>query len=316
MTKEKSENSLARRRLLRTDVQDLREVPRCKSMRRPGLKGNGTGTGTGTIQVSSCCSSSSSLSICEEEETLAIGTAPPNRSKLYLPCENDKPDDNGTIDPIAQLRKKQVDFWHRCVINRTVSLGSRHVRTAEALMELGNAQLRAQDSVAAFKTYSSALKVFQAIYGDMHLSVARALDKVGLAASMTHSSLDLALATLLDGWKIRYTLLGPDHIDSVDSLNHIAGVYLNRGDFAVAARYYKLVMTLRQEIFGDLNHTSVAVTAYHLACILEDRMDKGSEAHIYFNLTKHIYECIGLIASPFYVDTCARLKKHSTLLEL
>lgn len=306
MAREKSESSLTRR-LLRGNSKCSNNYTQSDKKKDACLKESQT------EEVSNSSSSSVSMSEGGDSDVVA---RPQSQPKLFLPCESSDPNPKTKIDPIAQRRKNQIEFWKKCVMNRAVCFGPRHLRTAEALMELGNAELAAQDFAGAGKTFLSALKIFQGIYGDKHLAVARALDKIGLVASMSHSSLDVALNLLTDSWKIRCALLGSDHIDSVDSLNHIAGVCLKRKDFAIAARHYKVVMALRQQIFGGLNHASVAVSAYNLACILDDRLEKCNEAHIYFNLTKHIYESLGLLKSPYYVNACARLEKHPTLLEL
>lgn len=270
---------------------------------------------TQTVELS--CSSYSSTSISEDDCIQITASLPQEKPKLFLPCEGEALDGATTkVDPAAQLRRKQIDFWTRCVMNRTISLGSRHIRTAEALMELGNAQLTDHDYPAATKTYISALKVFRKIYGDKHLTIARALDKIGLSESMRQENYDFALRALTEGWMIRCELLGSDHIDSVDSLNNIAGVYLNRGEFIIAARHYKVVMASREQIFGGIYHVSVAVTAYTLACILDDQLDQSGEARVYFNLAKHVFESLGKVTSQYYKDTCSRLEKHSNLLDL
>lgn len=71
------------------------------------------------------------------------------------------------------------------------------------------------------------MKVYISKYGEYHLSVARGLDRVGLAACKNGENLYLALVALTDAMKIRCELLGPDHVDYVDFLNSIAGVRLN-----------------------------------------------------------------------------------------
>lgn len=271
---------------------------------------------TQTVELSNSSYSSTTL-ISEEDCVVVTASLPQEKPKLFLPCQGEGLDGATTkIDPAAQLRQKQIDFWTRCVLNRTVSLGSRHIRTAEALMELGNAQLSDQDYCSATRTFVSALKVFRKVHGDKHLTIARALDKAGLSESMRQENYDFALRALMEAWAIRCEVLGPDHIDSVDSLNNIAGVYLNRGEFTIAARHYKVVMSFRQQIFGGIHHASVAVTAYTLACILDDQLNQSGEAHVYFNLAKHIYESLGMVTSQYYTDTCSRLEKHSSLLDL
>ena len=183
-------------------------------------------------------------------------------------------------------------------------------------MNFGHVQFLAQEYHAAGRSYNSALKIFRAKYGNFHLSVARALDKLGLAISMTGANLDSALNKLKVALKIRCELLGPGHVDSVDSLNNLASVHMNRGDFTIATRYYRLVIRYREQIFGRY-HASVGVAAYTLACILDDRLESSRDARRYFNMAREIYDAIGLVkSSPYYVDACARLREKCKLLEI
>ena len=211
--------------------------------------------------------------------------------------------------------QKQIDFWQKCASSRQIAYGPIHLRTAEAMMYLGMAQISGQDFLAAGKTYLGALKIYQTLYGDFHLSVARALDKVGLAASMSHENLDLALTALSDAYRIRCALLGPNHIDSIDSLNNIAGVRLNRREFEVAANNYRVVIEHRRRVFGKY-HASVAVTAYTLACILQDQLDRRPEAIQYFGLAREVYESLGHTRCHYLVDTHKRLKQCCTMAEV
>lgn len=267
---------------------------------------------TKTEEVST---SSSSLTSVYLDEDSPFHVKPRSKVKLFLPCEDDASIDTAKPDPSLELRRNQIDYWNRSVIKRSVALGPRHLRTAEALMDLGSAQLMAQEYTAAIRSYTSAVKIFREKYGDMHLSVARALDKVGLATSMSGTNLDSALETLMGALKIRCELLGNEHVDSVDSFNNLAGAHLNRGEFATAAQLYRVVMRHREQIFGRY-HASVGVTAYTLACILDDRLDQGKDALAYFQLAKEIYKALGMVKTPYYIDACARLREHSKLLEI
>lgn len=255
--------------------------------------------------------SSSSSSSSSSVSSLYVEDSPePTIPELYI-RSNSNDDAKRPLVEKPTVEKKQwrdeITHWNKCVLARSVRYGPKHLRTAEALMNLGFAQLSAQEYVVAGKTYLSALKIYQHLYGDCHVSVARALDKVGLAASLTHKNLDLSLVALKDALKVRRELLGPDHIDSIDSLNNVAGVRLNLRQFEKAAKDYKMVMKYREGIFGRY-HASVAVTAYKLACILDDQLDREEEAREYFQIVEEIYETLGLKQSPYLMEARNRLK--------
>jgi tetratricopeptide (TPR) repeat protein len=277
--------------------------------KQAGVRSPSGDTRSTTEDISSSNSSSVSSLYLDDDSPFCVRSR--SKAKLFLPCE----DEAKVVDPLIELQKKQIEYWNRLVIRRSVALGARHVRTAEALMDLGNAQLSAKDYLSAIRSYNSALKVFQEKYGNLHLSVARALDKVGLATSMTHTNLDSALSSLTEALKIRCEMLGHDHIDSVDSLNNVAGVHLNRGEYTIAAHYYRVVIRYREHIFGRC-HASVGVTAHTLACVLDDRLDQGTDARAYFNMARDIYGALGLAKSHYFVDSCARLKEQTNLFEI
>ena len=80
---------------------------------------------------------------------------------------------------------------------------------------------------------------------DDSLVFARALDKIGLAASMKSSrqNLDWALLALREALHLRLSHLGPHHLDTIDTLNNIAGVYLRMREWSHAKECYVDVLT-------------------------------------------------------------------------
>jgi hypothetical protein len=119
--------------------------------------------------------------------------------------------------------------------------------------------------------------------------VARALDKVGLAACKTNQNLNLALGALKGALKIRCEILGPSHVDSIDTLNNIAGVRFNRKEWVVAAQDYLAVFSWREQVFGR-NHPSVAVTAHTLASIYDCRLFRLEEAREFYVIALQVYQ--------------------------
>jgi len=77
------------------------------------------------------------------------------------------------------------------------------------------------------------------------LIYARALDKMGLAASKCSSQQNLqwALFALNEALYIRLSQLGPHHCDTVDTLNNIAGIFLHMKAWTRAKDLYIDVLT-------------------------------------------------------------------------
>jgi hypothetical protein len=154
-----------------------------------------------------------------------------------------------------------------------------------------------QEYVAAGKTFLSALKIVMSTHGDKHLSVALALDKLGMAACKTNANLGLALAALEDAFQIRRQLLGLEHLDTVNSLHNIAGVRLNLKQYDLAAKDYYAVLVYRMEFFGP-NHIRVADTAFLVAWILETFLHQSGDAREFYLLSLASYQAIHLGESP------------------
>ena len=161
----------------------------------------------------------------------------------------------------------------------------------------------------AGKTYLSALKIFTAVYGEYHVSVARALDKLGMATTRTRENLDLALEALEDALTIRCKLLGMDHVDSIDTLNNIAGVRLHRHEYVKAVQDYRAVLDRRTIIFGS-SHPSCAVAAFAIGWILDTHLQQKEESRIYYKFALSICRQNGMEHSSQAREIMKQLANH------
>jgi len=157
------------------------------------------------------------------------------------------------------------NYWNRIVSQRISTLGTIHIRVGEGLLLLGTAHMRCKEYHEALKVFKSATLIFRSMYGDMHLGLARALNKLGLAASHLYATLtdSIAFEALHESFTIRLEKLGPNHTDTIDSLNNIAGLNLRMKNYNAACKAYHEVYFRRQLIFGK-RHPSVAITAHYL----------------------------------------------------
>jgi tetratricopeptide (TPR) repeat protein len=139
-----------------------------------------------------------------------------------------------------------------------------------------------------------------------------ALNKVGLAScrsSKLNANLRNAMDALNQSFSIRYELLGPTHVDTIDTLNNMAAVHLHLQEFQEARQAFFEVWTLREVIFGP-KHPSVAVTAHCLGRVYM-RLNEVAEASKYYHNALDIYRYLRLSEDN---PTVARLLNDITSL--
>jgi tetratricopeptide (TPR) repeat protein len=197
--------------------------------------------------------------------------------------------------PLAPLvaTPEQV-YWNRIVAGRTTQnhpdRTTTESRAAEAFYHLGNAHMRAKDYAQAWTAFQSAKGIWKSLHGPNHLSVAQASDAMGMAilrSSKTRPDLQLAKKALDVAFTIRYHVLGPWHVDTVDSYNKIASVHLHLLEYPEARACYEQVFLVRRAIFGP-SHPSVAISAHSLANV-HFHLSPVEESLRYYNIALDIY---------------------------
>eukprot|EP00934_Nitzschia_sp_Nitz4_P002457 Nitzschia sp. Nitz4//NODE_590_length_10398_cov_65.316349//6698//7987//NITZ4_additional_000086-RA//1//CDS//3329531989//2447//frame0 len=216
-------------------------------------------------------------------------------------------------DRVAKARQERR-YWNDMVSRRTMTLGTLHRSTAEALFSLGHVHMQLKDYPNAMAAFQSSSKIFKALNGPTHLSVARSLDAYGLA-TLRHCKdepgLLQAKQALDDAFSIRFHNLGVWHVDTVETYNRIASVYLHLGFLEKACTAYEEVYLVRKAIYGP-KHPSVAISAHGLANV-HMKMDQYEEAARFFRLALGVYRKMDL---PTDHPTVARLLQDIQRLEL
>jgi len=192
----------------------------------------------------------------------------------------------------SELLKAQHErnYWNMIVSNRIHSHSAIHPSTAQALMQLGHSHSRCNEPNEALKVFKSAVRIFRKLYGENDLCVASALNKFGLVACRFPENkeyLILSMKALKQAFAIRYATLGPHHIDTVDSLNNIAGVYLQVQNYESARKAYYEVWMVRKELLGKY-HPSVGVASQSLANV-HLKMSQTSHASTFFRIAHDIF---------------------------
>jgi tetratricopeptide (TPR) repeat protein len=235
----------------------------------------------------------SSRSVKSEQTDLNITTDPPNDTSTEQETgENDSPKANndsmyvetetsiGNIipltiaKPVTPSRKKRILARQRVAqIQQQLSESSQPIRTAYLFLELGKTYMmplhRYLEAISAF---FQAAAIFRHL--NHNVAMATALDYAaqtyGLARQRGHADMihDYHEMTrfemcLWEAWKHRNAELGPYHIDTVDTLQHLAQHYIIIEQPQRALELFSKVVSIRQSMFGP-DHPSIAVLAHCL----------------------------------------------------
>ena len=215
--------------------------------------------------------------------------------------------------PLTKIKQREQTYWNTVLTARKMTHGIVHRQTAQAFMYLGNSHMRGGDYRQATNAFESACKIYKTLDGPNTLSVAGSLDSIGLAALRSRkspSTLQKANTVLGEAFAIRFALLGPWHVDTVETYNKIASVHLHLQEFREAAKAYEEVHSVRAAIFGE-RHPSVAIAAHSLANVYL-KLSQHDLSYHYYDVALDIYTHMKL---PTDHPTVARLLRDRKRLE-
>jgi tetratricopeptide (TPR) repeat protein len=185
---------------------------------------------------------------------------------------------------------REFEYWNETLDKIILQYwGPQSLQAARTMMELGACLLRCKQYSQALEVYKNAVVIYKHHHGQNSLSVAKGLDRIGFAATLCGSGekLQLAEESLKEALRIRIEFLGRHHCDCVDTLNNIAGVYLQRKEYKIAKELYKEVLHVRSKIFG-IHHASIAITAQMLGKI-HFYLKDYENAMSYYDLALRVY---------------------------
>jgi len=96
----------------------------------------------------------------------------------------------------------------------------------------------------------SALKTRKALYGEEHVEVAQALDRLGEVLKFK-AEYDQALPMYRQALELRRNLLGNEHIDTARSVYELAELLSRMGDYAAADPLFREALALRRKLTGE-----------------------------------------------------------------
>ena len=243
---------------------------------------------------------------------------------------------------------REIQYWRQRLHHATKYYGKTHTATADAYFNLGQAQLKIQYSSSKKKQHQYDLSVenltiahqiWERKHGPHHVAVGRALDALALAVvrRANHSKSTAAAAAaaaagnnnknnnkndnvendlryaqrlLEQAFAIRHHHLGVWHVDTVESYNKLASVYLHLGKIREACDAYREVFLVRRSIFGP-DHPSVAITSHSIANC-HYKLREITDSLKWYQISLDIYEKMKL---PYRHPTVAKLLKDRSRLE-
>lgn len=238
----------------------------------------------------------------------------PIRESPNVLLDDDDDDVSEAQVTLTKIKQKEQTYWNTVLTARKMTHGIVHGQTAQAFMYLGNSHMRGGDYPQATKAFESACHIYKILDGPHTLSVAGSLDSIGLAAlrwsRKNTITLHNAQEVLGEAFAIRFALLGPWHVDTVETYNKMASVHLHLKEFREAAKAYEEVHSVRAAIFGE-NHPSVAIAAHSLANVYL-KLSQHDLSYHYYNVALDVYKHMQL---PTDHPTVARLLRDRKRLE-
>jgi Tetratricopeptide repeat len=184
------------------------------------------------------------------------------------------------------------------------------ILTAKLFLRLGQAETQARRYLSSMNSYFQAAAIFRT--QKRRVELATALDLVvvsyceahqeGRAAEIhEHFEVKTLFKCLTDSLNIRKEALGPWHVDTVNTLQHLARLYLCTGDGERAAEHYLEVVELRRHIYGPTHH-GTAIAAHCLGNTYFQLRDVEA-ASVWYDYAIMVYNHLGIATeNPAYAQ--------------
>ena len=224
--------------------------------------------------------------------------------------------------------EQDIEYWKQRIYHAESNLYFSKAAVADLRFSLGQTYMKRYQYDLAFEQFDRAQQIWQKKYGPYHLAVGRALDAKGLALlkqqqqqqqqqqsqqkdSLVYSQKQLQQAqqSLNEAFAIRSRQLGVWHVDTVETYNKLAAVYLHLGELVSACQAYHQVFLVRRAIFG-MYHPAVAVSAHAVANVYF-KLKKVTESSQWYDVASSIYK--GIPLSDEHPTVMRLLKDQSRL---
>jgi tetratricopeptide (TPR) repeat protein len=186
-------------------------------------------------------------------------------------------------DPAYLLLQEAYDIHRR-------AYGEFDMRTVGVVEELGNNRFYAGDYESATEHYQRCVEGLSNEHGREHAAVASALSNLG-AALVSLRRFDEAEEALHESLEIKRRTDG-DQLDTTFTLEHLANIAMNRGDFATAERLQRENVDLARRILHD-NHPRLGFMLRNYALTVALSKGPGDAAPI-FRESLRIWRALGV----------------------
>lgn len=173
-------------------------------------------------------------------------------------------------------------LFRQILATYTEPLGD-HIDIASSMLDLGYMLVEQQRYAEADSLFQEALAMRQRLFGDVHPTVANALDATGVLA-LKREDLAAAEAAFLEALEIRQVIFEDGHADLTASFTNLGDVRYHTGDYAEAERLYREALAIYRRAFG-LQHPEAIATIQQLAATLE-----AQGRHAAADSLRHAYE--------------------------
>ena len=175
----------------------------------------------------------------------------------------------------AQGRLDEAERLYRDALERRRrAVGDRHPEVARAMVNVGNAQLRAGRYREAQESYRGALERLEATHGRDTTAIA------GAVFSLGHSyyylgQLDQAEAAYRRTIALREAVMGPSHISLAGAINNLGQVRQEQGALEDAIDLFRRALEIKRAALGD--HAAVAASEHNVGVAMT-RLGRFAEA--------------------------------------
>jgi tetratricopeptide (TPR) repeat protein/predicted Ser/Thr protein kinase len=166
----------------------------------------------------------------------------------------------------AQGKLDEAEALYRDALERRRrAVGDRHPEVARAMVNVGNAQLRAGRYRDAQESYRGALERLEASHGREATVIA------GAVFSLGHSyyylgQLDQAGSAYRRAIALREVVMGPGHISLAGAINNLGQVRQEQGALDDALALLQRALDIKRAALGD--HASVAASEHNVGVVL------------------------------------------------
>ena len=173
----------------------------------------------------------------------------------------------GKLDEAEKLYRDALEQRRRAV-------GDRHPEVARAMVNVGNAQLRAGRYRDAQESYRGALERLEAIHGRDATVIAGAIFSLGHSYYYL-GQLDQAESAYRRTIALREAVMGPSHISLAGAINNLGQVRQEQGALDDALALLRRALDIKRAALGD--HASVAASEHNVGVVLT-RLGRFAEA--------------------------------------